>query len=237
MSSTNTISHSTEDFLVTSKLHYQTPASPDYDSTRQVYALSHDRPSVIVRPREAAEVSALVKHCVAESVPFVVRAGGHDLYGRSVVDGVLTIDLRDINHVEVDADRMTAQVGGGILFDRLLEELEKHRLHTPTGAVGSVGLVGWALSGGYGDSSAWGGLGLDNVLGAKVINAKGDLVEADDEMLKGIRGSGGFGIIVEVTIKVYPSDEVRNPKSPSLFLSSILQTNRPHLESSCGIRF
>jgi FAD/FMN-containing dehydrogenase len=53
------------------------------------------------------------------------------------------------------------------------------------------------------------GLGVDQIVGAKIVNAKGELVEANDEMLKGIRGGGGiFGVIAELAIKVYPLKEV-----------------------------
>lgn len=202
--------HSTEAFLVNAKIRHMTPASLEYESLRQAYSASHDQPFVIVRPRTAAEVSTLLKHCRAKSIPFVVRAGGHDLFGRSTLHGGLTIDLRDINYVHVNHDKKTARIGGGIIFSKLLEDLARHNLHVPTGTVGTVGFVGWAMGGGYGDSCAWAGLGLDQILRAKVVNANGELMDADDEMLKGIRGSGGFGIIVEATIQVYAFKEVRN---------------------------
>lgn len=87
-----------------------------------------------------------------------------------------------------------------------------------SGSVSSVGYVGWSTNGGYGPFSTLHGLGLDSIVGAKLVNYKGDLVEASDELLKGIRGAGNiFGVIVELTIKVYPLKEVsagvhRKPK-------------------------
>ncbi len=72
-----------------------------------------------------------------------------------------------------------------------------------------MGYVGWATLGGYGPFSTSHGLGVDQIVAAKVVNAKGELVEADAELLQGIRGGGGiFGVIVELTIKVYPLKEV-----------------------------
>lgn len=53
------------------------------------------------------------------------------------------------------------------------------------------------------------GLGADQIVAAKIVNAKGELVDADAELLEGIRGGGGIsGVIVELTIKVYPLKEV-----------------------------
>jgi FAD/FMN-containing dehydrogenase len=77
------------------------------------------------------------------------------------------------------------------------------------GTVASVGYVGWATLGGYGPFSSSHGLGVDQILSAKLVNAKGELVEASEELLQAIRGAGGsFGVIVELTIKVYPLKEV-----------------------------
>ena len=53
------------------------------------------------------------------------------------------------------------------------------------------------------------GLGVDQILGAKVVTHEGKIVEADERMLQVIRGGGGtLGVIVAMTIKVYPLDKV-----------------------------
>lgn len=53
------------------------------------------------------------------------------------------------------------------------------------------------------------GLGVDQITGAKIVKARGEIQTADGELLVGIRGGGGsLGIIVELTIKVYPIDKV-----------------------------
>lgn len=53
------------------------------------------------------------------------------------------------------------------------------------------------------------GFGVDNIVAAKVVTANGDLVQADDELLWGIRGAGGnLGIIVETEVKVHPMPKI-----------------------------
>lgn len=53
------------------------------------------------------------------------------------------------------------------------------------------------------------GLGVDQVIGARYVNGDGELVDADQDTLKAIRGGGGsFGVITELTIKVYELGEV-----------------------------
>jgi FAD/FMN-containing dehydrogenase len=79
-----------------------------------------------------------------------------------------------------------------------------------SGTVASVGYTGWATLGGYGPLSSHYGLGVDQILGAKIVNAHGQVQDANEELLVGIRGGGGsLGIIVELTIKVYPINKVR----------------------------
>jgi FAD/FMN-containing dehydrogenase len=81
-----------------------------------------------------------------------------------------------------------------------------------------VGYVGWATFGGYGPLSTTYGLGLDQIVGAKLVNCKGEIVAADDDLLKGIRGLGPiYGAIIEVTIKVYPLREVCDKRDYGYF--------------------
>lgn len=103
---------------------------------------------------------------------------------------------------------------------QVLEALEKHGLMVPTGTCGTVGFVGWSLIGGLGQYMHSYGIGVDQIVGAKVVNAKGELVEADVKMLNGLRGGGGnMGIVAELEVKVYPLQEVRATHLSSHVLS------------------
>ncbi|KAI1086808.1 hypothetical protein F5B19DRAFT_487217 [Rostrohypoxylon terebratum] len=182
----------------------------DFETVRACFVKRDDNaPLAVVRPQTGADVQALVKYCVENDVDFVVRSGGYDCAGRSQIRGALSIDLRDINYVHVSEDEKTAKVGGGIIFRDLTRELDAKGLITPVDTVTSVGYVGWATLGGYSPFSSSHGLGVDQIVGATVVNAKGELIDANDEHLKGIRGGGGiFGIITELTVKLYPLKEM-----------------------------
>lgn len=192
---------------------YATPSSPNYASLRQIFTRDQQAtPLAIVRPVSATDVSLLVKFAVSNSIKLTIRTGGHNLSGACFAQDALAIDMRDIAYVEIASDKKTARIGGGILQLDLATELEKDGLATPTGTVGCVGYVGWVTYGGYGPFSNQWGLGVDQIVGAKVVNAKGDVVEADERLLKGLRGGGGlFGVIVELTIRVYPLKKVYAP--------------------------
>lgn len=62
----------------------------------------------------------------------------------------MTIHLREISHVHVDVESLTARLGGRVICMNMLEELQKNNVITPYGVTPSVGKVGWAIFGGYG---------------------------------------------------------------------------------------
>ncbi|KAF5567497.1 6-hydroxy-D-nicotine oxidase [Fusarium napiforme] len=185
------------------------PGDAEWVDMTKCYIKTSSSPSIVARPQDTSHVQKLVRFCVSHSVDFVVRSGGHDCTGRSQVDGALTIDMRDINHVSVSVDKKTVQIGGGIITRELTKALDAEGLITPTAPNASVGYVGWATLGGYSPLSTKYGLGVDQIVGAKYVNAEGTLVDAGEEELTAMRGGGGcLGIITEMTIKVYSLREI-----------------------------
>lgn len=193
-------------------IRYVTPTSRDYPDLRARWYLSPGAtPLGIARPQTAEDVATIVSFVVSNNIPFAVRCGGHDSWDQGFVADALTIDMRDINFVHIDAAKKSARIGGGVLLGGLAQELAKEKLATPTSSVPSIGYVGWAACGGYGCFSGTYGMGLDQILAAKLVNCDGDIISADAEMLRVIRGGGGMlGVIVELTIKVYPLEKVRS---------------------------
>lgn len=191
--------------------------SKSFDTLRPIFVNPHANPLAIVRPSTIEAVSATVSFLASNKIPFTVRVGGHDLHGRSVEDGGVVLDLRLLNQVVIDksgseADggkTATARIGGGVLIGDLLSALEPHGLVTPVGTVSGVGYLGWAMHGGYGPYSSGFGLGIDQIVAAKVVDATGRVVDADGELLKAIKGAGGaFGVVVEAVVRVCELDSV-----------------------------
>lgn len=146
-----------------------TPASPAYSKKREIFQLANQAtPRAIFCPRNADEVAALVRLCKRCNIPFTIRSGGHDLQGRCIIQNAICIDMRDLNSVEVSSDRKTAKIGGGILMEKLLQDLSGKELITPFGSIPSVGYFGWASLGGYGSLSGQWGLGVDQIVSAGV---------------------------------------------------------------------
>ncbi|KAM0549506.1 hypothetical protein ACHAPJ_009322 [Fusarium lateritium] len=197
--------------LAPTKAKLYQPNSPDYKQVEQCFIHRPVQTLGIVKPQSADEVAAVLQFCIKNNVDFSVRSGGHDCAARTLVDGALVIDMRDINHVVISQDKRNATVGGGILAGQLTKILGEEGLTTPVGTISTVGYTGWSTLGGYGPLSSHYGLGVDQIIGAKIANAQGEIQTADEELLSGIRGGGGsLGIIVELTIKVYPVGKILN---------------------------
>lgn len=194
-------------------IKFNPPSSADFTASHDVYNGSRcDIPLATVQPQSSEDVASLIKFVKDNAIPFTLRSGGHNLEGLALVQDALLIDLRALNSVEIAANRNTATVGGGILQVDLVNKLSAEGLATPTGTIPSVGYVGWASYGGYGPFSSHWGLGVDQIIGATVVNPSGEIVKADEALLEGIRGAGGvFGVITDLTINVYPLVNVSLP--------------------------
>ncbi|GJC81633.1 FAD-linked oxidoreductase aurO [Colletotrichum liriopes] len=187
-----------------------TISAESYEEVRTFFNASMTKhPLAIIRPRTEAEVSAVIQEVHARNIPFGIRSGGHDLTAAQAQgrDGVI-IDLRGMDSISIAEDKKSARIGGGILGIKLSKFLQQHKLLTPHGWCPTVSITGWALGGGYGYTSAFHGLGVDQILGARVVLANGETVDTDEhpDLLWALRGAGNgnFGIVVELRVKLYP---------------------------------
>ncbi|KAM0428487.1 hypothetical protein ACHAPT_006847 [Fusarium lateritium] len=201
-----------QNHLCEAGIPFALPGSSEFASLQMSYTGRHDyaRPNVITKLQSAEQVATIVKLCLRLKLDPVVRGGGHDMFGRFSALGAVSIDLRDLKTVTVSSDKKTARVGGGATNYQVLEGLSEHGLTAPTGSCGTVGFVGWCLGGGFGPYVHSYGLGADQIVGARVVKANGELVEADARLLKGLRGGGGsLAIVVELEVKTWPLCEVQ----------------------------
>jgi FAD/FMN-containing dehydrogenase len=119
-------------------------------------------------------------------------------------DGMLVIDMRCMDKVEIADDNETVMVQGGALSGQVSQLLSEKGLFTTLGASALVSYAGFAMFGGYGAVSGTYGLGCDNIVHARLVDSKGDIVEASEDLLYAIRGAGGtFGVVTELEVKIY----------------------------------
>lgn len=148
------------------------PGHPAYDAARAIDNRCHmSRPAAVVRCADSADVAATVRFAADEGLPLAIRAGGHSAAGFSSVESGVVADLRDINHVRVDAERRVVAIGGGALAGQVDRATHPFGLATTTATVSTVGVAGFTLGGGISYLTRKHGLGVDNLAGADVVLA------------------------------------------------------------------
>jgi len=183
-----------------------TPGAAGYDEARVVWNGTVDsRPALIARCHSTADIVAAVNITRTAGVPLAVRAGGHSVPGYSSCENGVVIDLTAMRAVRVDADAHMAVAEPGATWADYDAATAAHGLASTGGLISTTGVAGLTLGGGIGWLQRKYGLACDNLRGAQVVTADGDLIEADESLLWGLRGGGGnFGIVTRFVFDVHP---------------------------------
>lgn len=186
------------------------PDDTRFNGTRAVWnAMIDRRPALIAQCKTASDVQTAVKLAVDHDLPIAIRGGGHNVAGHAVCDGGVMIDLSLMRGIEVDANTRVAKVEGGALWRDVDAATQVHGLATPGGLISDTGVAGLTLSGGVGWLRAQHGLSIDNLVGANVVTANGELVhtsvDENPELLWALQGGGGnFGVVVLFEFALHP---------------------------------
>src|SRR4029453_652809 len=79
------------------------PNDASYEEARRVHnGLVDRRPSLIARCRGTADAAAAVGFAPQRGAPLSIRGGGHNIAGRSVLDGGIVVDLSPMKGVSID---------------------------------------------------------------------------------------------------------------------------------------
>jgi FAD/FMN-containing dehydrogenase len=132
MTTTTSLFSELESHLADTQAKTYAPDAPDFKKIEQCFVEKQVQTIGVVRPQNGDEVASVVRFCLERNIEFTIRGGGHDCASRTLVDGTLVIDMRDIKHVVVAQDQKIARVGGGILCGDLANTLGKDKLATPT---------------------------------------------------------------------------------------------------------
>ncbi|KAL6884929.1 FAD-binding domain-containing protein [Trichoderma longibrachiatum] len=195
------------------ELNIYTATSPDFDTLNRVNDRSITTlPLATIRPTDEDQIAAAVRYISQNGLTLAIRNSGVDQGGRSRAYGPkdISLDVRSMNKMVLSADRRTVTVDGGVTGGNLLRFLDAHGLTTPTAFSTTVGYVGWACGGGYSSLNGIMGMGVDNILGGRVVLADGRVMDTDDadcdpDLLWTLRGGGAgiVGVVSSLRVRVH----------------------------------
>ncbi len=112
-------------------------------------------------------------------------------------DGGVMLDLGHMCAVDVDPVKRVARVQGGALWRDVDAATAAHGLATTGGAIASTGVAGLMLGGGIGWLVGKHGMAIDNLLGATIVTADGDIIETNAISIPNF--SGQFAVAAETS--------------------------------------
>jgi len=164
----------------------------------------------VLEPGSVDDIVRMVGFARQQGIHIGARGQGHTMFGQSLVEAGVVIDMSALNTDPVVADdRVT--VRAGVLWRTVLEASFRQGL-TPPVITGYIGLsVGGTLSvGGVGGTSYRYGAQVDNVLELQVVTGAGRLEKCSpsqqpDLFEAALAGLGQCAIIVEATLRLVPA--------------------------------
>lgn len=210
------------------------PGDADYDAARTVFYGAIDRrPAVVIRARDATDVSVIVALARRTGLELAVRSGGHSLAGHSVCDGGIVLDLSPMRALQIDAEQRTAWAEAGLTAGEYSAAADAYGLATGFGDSGSVGIGGITLGGGIGYLVRKYGLTIDDLLAADIVTADGEVIRADadnhSDLFWAIRGGGGnFGVVTRFQFRLHDVRQVVGgmlmlPATPAVIRSFVAE--------------
>ncbi|GAV65616.1 FAD_binding_4 domain-containing protein/BBE domain-containing protein [Cephalotus follicularis] len=179
------------------------------------------KPTIIITPKQETHVQAAVICTKQVGFRLKIRSGGHDYEGISYRSDnpFFILDMNNMRDIVINMSDETAWVGVGATLGEVYYRIsEKSKLHGyPGGVCPTVGVGGHVSGGGYGNMIRKYGLTVDNVVDAKIVDVKGNLLDRKsmgEDLFWAIRGGGGgsFGAIVAYKIKL-----VKVPETVTIF--------------------
>ena len=195
------------------KLVYSYDATPNFQSM----------PDAVIVPRNAEEVSRIVKLCNKNRVPLVPRGSGTNLCaGTCPTEGGIVLLFTHMNRIiEIDEENLTVTVQPGVVTLDMIHAVEaKGLFYPPDPSSMKISTIGGNInenSGGLRGLKY--GVTRDYVLALEAVLPNGDIVRTGGKLAKDVAGydltrlfvgsEGTLCVITEATLKLVPMPETK----------------------------
>lgn len=181
------------------------------------YTVDRSKPTCVVLPASTAEVSEIVRWCVANDIPFTARGAGTGLSGGALaaLGGVVISTKRMTRILELDIENRCLLAQSGIANKRISDAVAEHGLHfAPDPSSQSVSTLGGNISENSGGPHTLKyGVTVQHILGVTMVDPKGEIVTIGGKVPGGpgfdflgliVGGEGTLGIVTEAWVKLTP---------------------------------
>ncbi len=179
----------------------------------------HYLPEVVVQPRTAEEVSAIMKHCNDQHISVTPRGAGTGLSGGALpVMGGVVLDMKRFNEVlKVDKRNFQVTTEPGVITQVLQELLQKEGLFYPPdpASKGSCFIGGNVSENSGGPRAVKYGVVKDYVLNLEMVLPSGEIIWTGANVLKNATGynltqlmvgsEGTLGVITKIVLRLIPA--------------------------------
>jgi len=185
-----------------------------HDETENLHFL----PGIVIKPRSAAEVSAIMRFCNEYKIPVTPRGAGTGLSGGALpqLGGVLLSTERMNSILEIDERNLQVTTEPGVITEVLQNAVKEKGLFYPPdpSSRGSCFIGGNIAENSGGPKAVKYGVVKDYVLNLEVVLPNGDIIWTGANVLKNSTGynltqlivgsEGTLGIVTKIVLKLLP---------------------------------
>lgn len=191
------------------------PSDSGWDEARQAFNLAVDQqPAAIVLAESAEDVQAAVRFARKHSMRVAPQTTGHNAGPLEPnLASTLIVKTQRMKGVAIDVQARTARVQAGTVWSEVIEKLEGTGLAALHGSSGTVGVVGYSLTGGLGFQGRKHGLQVNQITAIELVNEFGDTVRASadehPDLFWALRGGGGnYGVVTAIEFNLVPTPQI-----------------------------
>jgi FAD/FMN-containing dehydrogenase len=186
----------------------------DWDLERTAFNILVDQqPAGIALPRNADEVSDVVRAAAADGKRVAAQRTGHNALPLGSLAVSVLVRTAGLGGVQIDGDAGTARVGAGALWGDLVPQASEHGLAALHGSAPNVCIAGYTLGGGLSFYARKHGLACNRVTAIEVVSGGGEQLrvnaENEPDLFWALRGGGGsFGVVTAFEFELLQLPEI-----------------------------